>query len=217
MYMSNIWNRLKKKLRWRRRWLILGCMLIVTLLSMWSLSGPKDFDEPSLPAMAANQLEVASEQDQILEMIRSERRKRDTFVQKLYVCGEETQKLGNMNAEQIIELHKQHLGWTITLGDQGQVYFSEKVNDLSQACKEKAFFGLDESGNLSLFDGVPKADHVIRTFFQLNVDFLRSSLPIETVNQLYEGIRVTDLQEYYSVLSTFSDYAVEAGNEANSQ
>nr|WP_246427575.1 BofC C-terminal domain-containing protein [Paenibacillus phyllosphaerae] len=82
------------------------------------------------------------------------------------------------------------------------------IDDLSDACKESATFGVDKSGNLSLFDGPPKKEKVLRTFFQLDVNFMESSLPKEQVEQLTTGIRVTDKDEYNSVLSTFSDYAV---------
>jgi forespore regulator of the sigma-K checkpoint len=55
---------------------------------------------------------------------------------------------------------------------------------------------------------MPAADNVIRTFFQLDIRYLESSLPKETLKQLQDGIRITDMAEYNSVLSTFSDYAM---------
>lgn len=78
---------------------------------------------------------------------------------------------------------------------------------------ENTYFGLDENGILSLFEGLPSEKKVIRSFFQLNVEHLESSLPRDMVNQLYEGIKVTDYAEYNSVLSTFSDYAVDISEE----
>lgn len=39
---------------------------------------------------------------------------------------------------------------------------------------------------------------------------LKSSLPENIWKELHEGIRVQDIEEYNSVLSTFSDYAREA-------
>lgn len=33
------------------------------------------------------------------------------------------------------------------------------------------------------------------------------------LQQLYDGILITDTDEYHSVLSTFSDYAVEASQK----
>lgn len=74
---------------------------------------------------------------------------------------------------------------------------------------DNSYIGIDQHGVLSLFEGPPLEDNVIRSFFQIDIEFLESSLPPEIVEQLYEGIRITNHSEYNSVLSTFSDYAVE--------
>ncbi|MNI90437.1 hypothetical protein D3C73_1479580 [compost metagenome] len=59
---------------------------------------------------------------------------------------------------------------------------------------------------------------MIRTFFQLDVQHMKSSLPGDAVNQLYSGIRISDLADYNSVLSTFSEYAARhAAPAANSE
>lgn len=38
---------------------------------------------------------------------------------------------------------------------------------------------------------------------------MESSLPQDKLDQLTKGIRITDMEEYNSVLSTYSDYAIE--------
>jgi forespore regulator of the sigma-K checkpoint len=50
---------------------------------------------------------------------------------------------------------------------------------------------------------------VVRTFFQLDVRSLESSLSKERLHELAGGIRVSDKNEYNSVLSTYSDYALQ--------
>ncbi|MNJ80872.1 hypothetical protein D3C77_794150 [compost metagenome] len=62
---------------------------------------------------------------------------------------------------------------------------------------------------MSLFEGKPQEKKVIKTFFQLDVETMESVLPEEVLKQLNHGIRVQDTSEYNSVLSTFSDFAVE--------
>nr|WP_276562957.1 BofC C-terminal domain-containing protein [Paenibacillus anseongense] len=107
-----------------------------------------------------------------------------------------------------------HPNWLLSVSPSGEITFTENIEDLSPACKEKAVFGIDGSSNLSLFNGTPAKDNVIRTFFQLNIKHLESSLPPDTVEKLREGIRISDMEEYNSVLSTFSDYAVEETEKA---
>ncbi|MBD0381715.1 BofC C-terminal domain-containing protein [Paenibacillus sp. WST5] len=139
---------------------------------------------------------------------------RQTYLLKSYLCGEERQELGIQTPNQLLQEQMKHPGWMLSLGAKGEVTFTEEIEDLSPQCKQKAVFGIDAGGNLSLFNGAPGKDNVIRTFFQLNIKHLESSLPVETVKQLHKGIRISDLDEYYSVLSTFSDYAVEETERA---
>nr|WP_255654952.1 BofC C-terminal domain-containing protein [Cohnella sp. REN36] len=83
----------------------------------------------------------------------------------------------------------------------------EAVDDLSPICRETAFIGLDRDGNLSLFDGPPRKEKVIRTFFQLDVKSLESSLSKERMRELTEGIRVTNRDSYNHVLTRYVEYA----------
>lgn len=71
------------------------------------------------------------------------------------------------------------------------------------------YMGIDSDGNLTLFDGPPDRKKPIETFFQLDIEYLETSLPHETVGQLYEGIRIRDQEEYNSVLSSMSSFMAE--------
>lgn len=66
------------------------------------------------------------------------------------------------------------------------------------------YMGIDSKGNLVLYEGSTEKKKPIETFFQLDIEYLETSLPHETVGQLYEGIRIRDLEEYNSVLSSLS-------------
>lgn len=225
MTFSNLWKELKRRLRKKKRWLSLGAVTLVAgaaVLGLWlketgSSNGSQSEAEKGgeIGVMGRSIVQPASAQndsgtEEALNAVRGSTEQRSVFMQKRYVCGEETEKLGSMAPADIIKKHEEHPEWKVVLDQEGSVFFVEEVEDLAPKCKENAYFGLDKSGNLSLFDGLPEQDHVIRTFFQLNVQHLKSSLPQDAVKQLYSGIRITDLADYNSVLSTFSEYAVEA-------
>jgi forespore regulator of the sigma-K checkpoint len=211
----------KRRLRQKRRWLTLGAWVLVVVggavLYSWFDDTPLTREEnyvtdssKAQPVSSTIQTESEPEHLKItLERIRSQGGKRQVLLQTNYVCGEEVVKLGEKKADEIIALHRENPDWSIAIHQEGEVYFIQVVNDLSPQCKESAYFGLDRNGNLSLFQGLPGEEQVLRTFFQLNVEYLETSLPRETVEHLRQGIRVTDLAEYNSVLSTFSDYAME--------
>jgi forespore regulator of the sigma-K checkpoint len=217
-----LWKQLKKRLRTRRRWLALGIFVLAAAVASVTApvgSAPYKVEggggEPARSAFAPLVQDGGDKQQaNALETIMRGGTEREAVLLKTYVCGEERQQLGRLKPEGVQKLHAEHPGWTVRLAEDGTVVFTQSIDDLSPACKQTAFFGIDENGNLTLFDGVPGKDNVIRTFFQLNIRHLESSLPRDTLNQLHSGIRVRDLAEYNSVLSTFSEYAVEETQKA---
>lgn len=147
-------------------------------------------------------------QGRLLEQIRTSGKLRRVSLEKNYVCGTETINLGNFTPEEMVTLIRQHPGWSGYIESENDLIVQETVDDLSPHCKENAYMSLDKEGNLTLFDGKPKEEKAIRTFFQLDVGSMETSLPAGVLEQLQNGIRVQDIEEYNSVLSTFGDYAV---------
>jgi forespore regulator of the sigma-K checkpoint len=210
MMIFKMLKQLKKKLRRKLKWISFGIavVIVVPFILNWSV-----FDKVQSVFGPAMNLETLSEQNQaIVKELKQSEQSREVFLQKRYVCGEEMQRIGELTPNEIAELSKEHSTWELTLQADGQVYLTEHIQDLSESCKEAAYFGVDENGVLSLFDGIPQQNKVIQSFFQLNIQYLKSALPPDTVAQLYVGIRVSDIDEYNSVLSTFADYA-RAGAE----
>jgi forespore regulator of the sigma-K checkpoint len=207
----------KRRLRWKRSWLTLGIIFLVGTVcwigyATGSLSGSDH--SPTQATMA----QLTPEDDERLKEAEATLKRitdtRESYLLKSYVCGEEKSTLGQQTSEQLLSMQMKNPNWLLSVSPNGEVTFTENIDDLSPACKEKAVFGIDGSSNLSLFNGTPAKDNVIRTFFQLNIKHLESSLPPDTVEKLREGIRISDMEEYNSVLSTFSDYAVEETEKA---
>ncbi|WP_159881179.1 BofC C-terminal domain-containing protein [Paenibacillus puerhi] len=227
------WNHVRKQ--WKRRLRIKRRLLyfaIVTLVLgsfsawIWLSRSAQTADEArewlerrSQAVFGHAERAIKQPEEEVRRMLTGLEGEREAFSRKTYVCGEELERLGYMNAEAILAHYRQHPALIVSLGESGDVYFTESIEDLSPACKEHAYFGLDAKGNLSMFEGVPGSgsENVLRTFFQLNIGHLESSLPRETVRQLYQGIRIRDLDDYNSVLSTLSDFAVEETEKAMRQ
>lgn len=148
------------------------------------------------------------------EAIKKADQVRRVHLNKLYTCGEESQVLGEMKGKEIAELQNKHPDWTGHVDAAGDVWFEHHIADLSDICKRSGYIGLDAKGNLSLFEGPPKDEKVMRTFFQLDIESMESALPEDVVNQIKQGIRIQDVEEYNSVLSTFSDYAAADSQKA---
>ncbi|WP_338042383.1 BofC C-terminal domain-containing protein [Paenibacillus alba] len=210
----------KRKLRRKRSLLTLGMFFLVGAAGwlLFASDGYLSKAERSERAVQSTMAQLTPEDDERLktatETLKRITDSRESYLLKSYVCGEERSQLGLQTSEQLLNLQTKHPDWLLSLSTNGEVTFTENIDDLSPACKENAVFGIDGSSNLSLFNGTPAKDNVIRTFFQLNIKHLESSLPRDTVEQLHNGIRVSDMEEYNSVLSTFSDYAVEETERA---
>lgn len=150
----------------------------------------------------------AEEQRIFMKQLNDSTGERTVHLRTSYVCGVEQQKLGSMDVSSIYTLLNNHPSWKGRIDEKGEVWLEEMISDdLSPACKEQAYMSIDANGNLTLFDGPPQEEKVLRTFFQLDIGSMESSLPKDVLRQLQDGIRIQDIDEYNSVLSTFSDYA----------
>jgi len=199
-------KRIKRQIRMKRRLLSLGTVLLLAIggyVGYGVISPDEASDKFALSVFNHRGID---EHPQTPSEIT-----KDAIVtlQRKFVCGSEEEMLGIMTPEQITSLAAANPDWEFTFTEEQSVMFTEHVDDLSESCKLNSYFGLDKLGNLTLYDGPPKEERVVRTFFQLDIEHLESALPATVVKQLREGIRVTDIAEYNSVLSTFSDYAVD--------
>ncbi|GIQ70153.1 hypothetical protein XYCOK13_29770 [Xylanibacillus composti] len=193
MNVSRLWRHIKKRLRRKKSWLTLAVLFVTVIAILGIADNRSNQDAVQVWDPGASNLEESVY---------------DVWLENQYVCGEDRQSLGQMSAVQVEQFAAEHPDWQLTRSG-SEIRFVQQIDDLSPYCKSNAYFGVDQGGHLSLFDGRPEEDKVLQTFFQLNVEYLESSLPSETVKQLYAGIKVNDFAEYNSVLSTFSDYAVE--------
>ena len=220
---------MKKKLKRKRRpiWslgMLAGVFLAASAAGIGgaALIGRAAFDAPAFavsatpPAAAALSSDKpaartddrpATTRDSVLQRLDGWNGQVEVMLHRTYWCGEERRLLGHLTTGEAAELLKSHRDWDASFDKAGRLSFVELSSDKYPACRQTAYIGMDEGGNLSLFDGPPRKDNVVRTFFQLDIRSLESSLPKERLRELERGIRVVDLDECNSVLSSFSDYA----------
>jgi forespore regulator of the sigma-K checkpoint len=130
----------------------------------------------------------------------------DLVLKKSYIGGTEEEEKLNKTVSSTDQLMKEYQDWDLESHQGNTFVFKRKIQDLAPICKEKGYFGLSEKGILTLFEGPPEEKKVIQTFFQINTKKIESSLPNE-LGYLQKGIRIKDLAEYNSILSTYEEYA----------
>lgn len=224
-YMRRRWR------RWRRAiWTIGGCGLVTVmaciglLLSdqMEHLMAKKPIALETLgkikeAAGGAEKRESSTEANDWLKQLELNDQPRTVRLNKIYACGQESTVLGTMTREEIVKVYSEHPDWHARIDPEGDVWFEQHINELSETCKKNGYFGIDPQGNFSLFDGPPDKEKVLKTFFQLDVETMESSLPPDVLLHLHEGIRIQDLDEYNSVLSTFSEFAATPAKKVMQQ
>ncbi|MBO8172583.1 MAG: BofC C-terminal domain-containing protein [Bacillaceae bacterium] len=137
-------------------------------------------------------------------------------LKKVYVCGVESEQTvyGPPGADDETIL-QEYPDWQLVSREGNRVLLQQQINDISPLCKENGYFGLTPDQILALFDGPPGEENVIQTFYQIDTEKLESRLPREEIEKLYEGIRIRDLAEYYSILSTFGEYMLHQPGTLN--
>lgn len=212
--LGNLKKRFKRRLRLKRRWLALGAVILVIGAVYAYMMMVDTAPYANVQEKVASVFSYGSRTPGSLEDLRSEA---TVTLHRLYMCGEDETSYGIMPPERIRELAAAHPEWEFAIVSAKKIVFTEHVGDLSDECKRNSYIGVDASGNLTLYEGPPKEERAVKTFFQLDIEHLESALPPDVVRQLREGIRITDAAEYNSVLSTFSDFAVEETEEVMKQ
>lgn len=209
------WKRWKRAIWTFTLFLIIGCFAWAgqTLPDQMKKLLTQMTDESPLAIETLNYLQnggdgESDEQRVFLLQLNNAQGKMKVHLRTSFVCGVEEQIIGELDTDTVYSLMNNNPSWKGKMDDNGEVWLEETVtDDLSPACKEQAYMSVDANGNLTLFDGPPQEEKVLRTFFQLDIGSMESSLPKDVLKQLQEGIRIQDIDEYNSVLSTFSDYA----------
>lgn len=174
------------------------------------VSGP---DAQAISVWSESDPEQLEAREALVTYLKNHDVESQVVVHTIYVCGEESRSYGFMRSREILDLISQHPEWQVNERDGDLISFVEYVDDLSESCKQSAYFGLDEMDQLTLFNGAPGYEHAIRTFFQIDIEHLKTSLPQETVDSLYNGIRITDMAQFNSVISTFSQFAINSEDQ----
>jgi forespore regulator of the sigma-K checkpoint len=130
----------------------------------------------------------------------------ELILRRTYICGMKEEEKKQLTGSSLQQILARYAGWEIVSLEKEKLVLHKQVDDISPACKKNGYFGLTPEGILTLFYGLPKDNKVIQTFYQINTKRLEASLPPEEVALLKKGIRVRDLAEYNSILSTYGDF-----------
>jgi forespore regulator of the sigma-K checkpoint len=93
--------------------------------------------------------------------------------------------------------------WKVIEQEEGKVVFRKYVEDLSPTVKQNGYIGINENNVLSIFNGKPVNNEVIKAFYEIDVGKLESY----RMDQLKSGIKVDKKSTFKDVMKTYRAYA----------
>ncbi|MBD3107856.1 BofC C-terminal domain-containing protein [Bacillus sp. AGMB 02131] len=123
-------------------------------------------------------------------------------LQSIFLDGELTEEIVFKESASPEEVMQQYADWELVKQTDKELVFQKRINDISPLLKTNGYFGLTEDGVLSIFNGRPSDSDVIHSFFQIDVDMLE----VKKQQELGDGIRVNDKDQFQAVLETFKPY-----------
>ncbi len=127
-----------------------------------------------------------------------------------YLCGVRDEERRPVGTGYLPQAMGEYKGWEIVTSDAAKMILMKREQDISPACKENGHFGLSADGMLTLFHGVPTEQDVIQTFYRINTEKMEANLPKEELENLKRGIRIRNLAEYNSILSTYGEFQLDS-------
>ncbi|MFS0554431.1 BofC C-terminal domain-containing protein [Brevibacillus sp. 179-C9.3 HS] len=123
-----------------------------------------------------------------------------------YLCGVRDEEHVPVRANQLADAMSNYKGWEIVTAEPSKMMLMKREQDIAPACKENGHIGIGADGMLTLFHGLPAEQDVVQTFYRIDTVKMEANLPKEEWENLKRGIRIRNLAEYNSVLSTYGEY-----------
>ncbi|SER73293.1 BofC C-terminal domain-containing protein [Salipaludibacillus aurantiacus] len=128
----------------------------------------------------------------------------EVVLQRHYLDGEISEEEIEETIWSMEDFWSYYNDWDLVNLSEHQIVFKKHINDISPLLKMHGYFGVDEDGTLSIYNGKPQENEVIQSFFQINTKQLKSHIH----ESLMEGIPVSTRDEYMEVLKNCKKYAI---------
>lgn len=126
------------------------------------------------------------------------------ILEKVYLDGEVSEEIKEETIWSMEDFWAEYSTWQLIDQDEEQIIFQKNIDDISPLLKANGYFGITKDDVLTIYNGHPKADKVIQSFFQIDVDKLESHQHEELKN----GIPILSKDKYVEVLEVFKSYSL---------
>ncbi|WP_459499296.1 BofC C-terminal domain-containing protein [Bacillus sp. C1] len=134
------------------------------------------------------------------------------LLERMYLDGEVSEEVFTekiANVEQVLQQYKE---WQLVDRDDTQIVLQKKIDDISPLLKTSGYFGVSNEGILQIFNGLPKSNNAIHSFFQIDMEKLKSYDRTE----LKRGIRIKSKECFVKTIEKMKQYAVQSKKKSSS-
>jgi len=134
----------------------------------------------------------------------------NVHLEKTFIDGV---KIVNISKTHFISLENiltKYSGFRLSKCNERDVFLSKKIDDLSPISKTAGIIGLKDGNVLTLYNGNPKENKIIQTFFQIDINALEA----DAAKKLNQGIRITNKNQYEMLLHSLSKIAINHVSQA---
>lgn len=128
----------------------------------------------------------------------------DVILQRLYIDGQMVEEHQFEVVWSLEDFWASYEDWHLVNQKEGQVIFLKEIDDLSPMIKASGYFGLDDKGRLTIFEGKPENNKAIQSFYQIDTRELES----KQSENLKNGIKIQDKDQYVSLLQFYEQLSL---------
>lgn len=128
------------------------------------------------------------------------------ILERIYMDGEKSEEVVEEQILSMEDFWAQYADWQLINQSEEQIVFQKYIDDISPLLKANGYFGVQEDGTLTIFNGKPvQGKGIIQSFFQIDIQKL------ETYRQdeLRKGIPIKNKDQYLQVIEAFKPYSID--------
>ncbi|QTR84708.1 BofC C-terminal domain-containing protein [Bacillus cytotoxicus] len=125
------------------------------------------------------------------------------LLERMYLDGEVSEEILTEKVANLEQLLQRYKDWQLVDRDDVQIILQKKIDDISPLLKTSGYFGVSDEGILQIFNGVPKNDNAIHSFFQIDMKKLKSYERAK----LKRGIRIKSKERFVKTMEKMKQYA----------
>ncbi|CAI9396870.1 MULTISPECIES: BofC C-terminal domain-containing protein [Bacillaceae] len=128
-------------------------------------------------------------------------KKLEVVLKRIYLDGEVSEEVVEETVWSMEDFWSKYDKWQLVDMTSKELVFKQEIDDISPLLKANGYFGINDEGILTIYNGKPAQENIIQSFFQIDLKKLES----KQQEDLQKGIPIKSRDRYVKVLETFKN------------